>query len=196
MMETFTKYLVNRFTIYALMPIAFAMIAIFLGCEAENPICTPNFCAVGEIFPRSELEPNQEFAEAPIDDAQLVTLIGRTPETPTTPTPETPDTSQFDDVQMPALVRNVINGGQRYNQQIIGITAEISHFHVNQTYLKTNASVEFVIEFSSSMDPMLKSYKSAEKADPGKQHTFTLFIRGISPPDTGTDHYIVWARPI
>ena len=176
------------FTRFLTLSIAFVM----LGCEAENPICTPNFCAVGEIFPRSELEPNQEFAEAPINDAQLVTLLGGTPAMPTTPA--VPDTSQFDDVRMPQIVRNVLNGGQRYNQQTITLTAGIRHFHVNQAYLETNASVEFIIEFSSSTDPMLERYKSAENANPDKQHTFTLFIRGISPPDAGTDHYIVWAQ--
>ena len=188
------KYLVNRFTIYALMLLTLAMIALFLGCEAENPICTPNFCAVGEIFPRSELKPNQEFSEAPIDDAQLVALLGGTPTT-TPVTPDPPDTSQFDDVRMPALVRNVLNGGQRYNQQTITLTAEIRHFHINQAYLETHASVDFIIEFPNSNDPMLKRYKSAENATPNRQHTFTLFIRGISPPDAGTDHYIVWAQP-
>ena len=169
-------------------------LATIFGCEAENPICTPNFCAVGEIFPRSELEPNQEFSEAPIDDAQLVALLGGTPATPITPA--TTDQTQFDDVRMPALVRNVLNGGQRYNQQTITLTAGISHFHLNAVYLETNASVEFVIEYNNLNAPGLQKYKDAEEANPGKMHTFTLFIRGISPPDAGTGHYIVWARPL
>ena len=170
-------------------------LATLLGCEAENPICTPNFCAVGEIFPRSELKPNQEFSEAPIDDTQLVTLLGQTPAT-TPLTPETTDNSLFDDVRMPQIVRNVLNGGQRYNQQTITLTARIRNFQVNQAYLETNSSVEFVIEFPNSGDPMLGRYKNAENANPDREHTFTLFIRGISAPDTGADHYIVWARPL
>ena len=30
-------------------------VVFMLGCSAENPVCSTNFCAVGEIFSRSEL---------------------------------------------------------------------------------------------------------------------------------------------
>ena len=40
----------------AVMLIVFAILILTIGCSAENPICTTNFCAVGEVFPRSELD--------------------------------------------------------------------------------------------------------------------------------------------
>ena len=58
-----------------------------LGCSAENPICSTNFCAIGEVFPRSELEEGQAFSEVDIDDSVIfATLVGTPiPDQPTTP---------------------------------------------------------------------------------------------------------------
>ena len=50
-------------------------IVTFAGCEAQNPICTDNFCFVGEAFPRSELEAGQPFDEVDIDDSIIFTKI-------------------------------------------------------------------------------------------------------------------------
>ena len=57
-----------------------------LGCSAENPICSTNFCAVGEVFPRSELEDGQAFSEVDIDDTVIfATLAGGDTPVQTTP---------------------------------------------------------------------------------------------------------------
>ena len=40
--------------LFAFLLIVIAVVSI-LGCSAENPICSTNFCAIGEVFPRSEL---------------------------------------------------------------------------------------------------------------------------------------------
>ena len=72
------RHVSNRFAIYPFM----LMIAMLFGCQAENPVCTQNFCAVGEIFPRSELG-DRKFTEVQgVNDAQLATLLGGTPPTP------------------------------------------------------------------------------------------------------------------
>lgn len=49
------------------MAFVFVVIATiaFIGCESENPICSPSYCVTGEIFLRSELEANQHFTELP-----------------------------------------------------------------------------------------------------------------------------------
>ena len=70
------------------------MIVVLFGCEAQNPICTDNFCVVGEVFPRSELDANQEFSKVEIDDsvifATLATATLTTPAEKTTPAEPAP----------------------------------------------------------------------------------------------------------
>ena len=63
-------------------------IVAFAGCEAQNPVCSENFCFVGEAFPRSELDTNQEFSEANVDDSRILAALATTPQ-PTTTEPET-----------------------------------------------------------------------------------------------------------
>ena len=58
-------YIFNRFTVYGAMLLILAMIVILFGCEAQNPICSENYCLTGEIFLRSELGEEQEFKELP-----------------------------------------------------------------------------------------------------------------------------------
>lgn len=72
-----------KFFAFSLIVIA----AVFMfGCSAENPICSTNFCAVGEVFPRSELEDGQTFGETGIDDSVIfATLVGGGPPVETTP---------------------------------------------------------------------------------------------------------------
>ena len=60
----------------------------FMGCDAQNPVCSDNFCVVGEVFLRSELEENQEFSEANVDDSQILAVLAGTPEPTTEPTTE------------------------------------------------------------------------------------------------------------
>ena len=67
----------------ALFFVAFVVLIAFLvpllGCNAENPLCSTNFCAVGEVFPRSELG-DREFSEVDIDDSVIfATFTGATP---------------------------------------------------------------------------------------------------------------------
>ena len=82
---------------FSLLVIALAFI---LGCSAENPICSTNFCAVGEVFPRSELDANAAFSEVDVDDSQILTVLVEPPKpTPqTTPVPETTPESDIDDL--------------------------------------------------------------------------------------------------
>ena len=77
-----------RFFTFSLFVIA---VIFTLGCSAENPICTTNFCAIGEVFPRSELEDGQAFSEVDIDDSMIFARLvgGTTPVPVKTPQPNT-----------------------------------------------------------------------------------------------------------
>ena len=78
-------YNLNTFTRYIL-PLLICLVII--GCDAQNPVCSDNFCVVGEVFPRSELDPNQEFSEANVDDSKILAALATTPQ-PATTQPET-----------------------------------------------------------------------------------------------------------
>ena len=94
-----------RFYIFLLIVIA---VIFTLGCSAENPVCTTNFCAIGEVFPRSELEDGQAFSEVDIDDSVIfATLVGGTTPVPVkTPHPST--------VGIDMIVADVANKGEKY----------------------------------------------------------------------------------
>ncbi len=53
-----------------------------LGCSTENPICTDNFCATGEVFEREELG-DTSFAELPanINEQEVLEVLGLAEET-------------------------------------------------------------------------------------------------------------------
>ena len=63
------------------------------GCESQNPICSENYCLVGEIFPKDELQPNQVFDELPgnINEAQLLSLFSENPNSQIKHLPNDPD---------------------------------------------------------------------------------------------------------
>lgn len=46
------------------------------GCETQNPVCSENYCVMGEIFPRSEIG-EREFEELPasVDEKTVVGLL-------------------------------------------------------------------------------------------------------------------------
>ena len=47
-----------------------------IGCETQNPVCSENYCVMGEIFPRSEIG-DSEFEELPasVDEETVVGLL-------------------------------------------------------------------------------------------------------------------------
>ena len=153
----------------------FVIAVIFtIGCNAENPVCTTNFCAIGEVFPRSELEDGQAFSEVDIDDSVIfATLIGGTP---IEATPIQPDTTTFANI-----VADAAAGGTRYVGQTVTITAPIGYVLETAVSLVTkNELVNFYV----------KSPDAPEKLDAltiGKTYQFTLEITSIAPPDEKFD---------
>lgn len=82
-------YYFNTFTRY-IVPLLICL--VITGCDAQNPICSDNFCVVGEVFPRSELDTNQEFSEANVDDSKILAALATTPQ-PATTQPESDPTN-------------------------------------------------------------------------------------------------------
>ena len=153
--------------------------AVFtLGCSAENPICTTNFCAIGKVFPRSELEDEQAFSEVDIDDSVIfATLVAGTTPVETT---------------LADIVANAVAGNKSYVGKIVTITASVdlvtSEFTNNDaiTLITNNENVVFYV--NSREDPQrLVDYEK------GKIYTFSLFIREIDPPEEFFPKYAVWS---
>lgn len=156
-----------------------------LGCSAENPVCTTNFCAIGEVFPRSELEDGQAFSEVDIDDSVIfATLVGATPieATPVIPPIQSHPTTFAN------IVADAAAGGTKYVGQIVTITAPIGYVLETAISLTTkNRLVQFYV----------RSPNAPEKLDTltiGKTYQFTLEITSIAPPDEKFDTYAVFSN--
>ena len=52
-------------------------VVLLAGCETLNPICSDNFCVEGEIFPKSDLDEDQPYDEAPstLSESQFLNLL-------------------------------------------------------------------------------------------------------------------------
>lgn len=155
-----------------------------VGCNAENPICSTNFCAIGEVFPRSELEADQAFSEVDIDDSIIfATLVGATPieATPVTP-PIQPTSTTFANI-----VADAAAGGTKYVGNTVTVTAPVRFVLEGGVSLVTkNELVTFYV----------KSLDAPEKLDAlveGKTYQFTIEITSIAPPDEEFDTYAVFS---
>ena len=170
--------------------ILFALaIVVFAGCEAQNPVCTHNFCFVGEAFPRSELEAGQPFDEVDIDDSIIFTKI-ITWETPI-PRPATQE-KQPDSGTLADIVADVAAGNKTYAGKMVTITAtvtrDVSTFN-NRDAIALNTNNEDVVFFvSSDGNPkLLENYKVDES------YTFDLFVLNITDPDPDFPQHGIFA---
>ena len=179
------NYILNRFIIYSVMLLILAMIVILFGCEAQNPICSDNFCVVGEIFPRSELEENQEFSEVDVDDRQiLAVLIATSP--PTTQ----PDT----EITLTDIVADVATGGIRYVGRIVTITATVDATATTDTVryivlVTNNVDVTFFVNVYGDLDTPL-SYID------GNSYTFTVYINDVKEAQIAPGLKNIWTYEI
>ena len=163
-----------------------ALVILTIGCNAENPICTTNFCAIGEVFPRSELD-TADFSEVDIDDSVIfATLVGaeKTPIAVDVPTPVN------NSVALADIVSDVESGSTKYLNQTVMITGTVrtpnSVFQSGALTLVTNTDTSFFITDRSNPQN-LDIYQR------GQSYTFTVFIRRIDPPNGGFDNYAVFS---
>ena len=66
-----------RYLTFLSMLILLIAIAIFLGCETVNPLCSDTYCIEGEIYLKSDLEEGQTFDNMPgsVDEETLIKLL-------------------------------------------------------------------------------------------------------------------------
>ena len=169
-------------------------IVAFAGCEAQNPVCTENFCFVGEAFPRSELEAGQEFSEVDIDDSVIfATLIGTPTPVETTPIPQQPtqpaiaETPQINNVLFADIVSDVASGGTKYLDKTVKITAPV--FAILESGVALASPDESVNFYVKSPDNPAKLAQFQN----GKTYRFTVEIYQIAPPNLDYDTYAVFS---
>ena len=174
--------------------IFFAIIIVFFaGCNAENPVCTENFCFVGEAFPRSELETGQEFSEVDIDDSVIfATLI-----TGTTPVETTPAvaTTQPDAVTLAGIVSDVATNGVNsdYKGQTVTVTAtvrfvfEATEFTNTGVTLHThNETISFFVDDPDGADGLLQVSSDTT-------YVFNIKIDDIKPNTGDANKINIWS---
>ena len=168
---------------YMLMLSAFALMIFTIGCSAENPICSTNFCAVGEVFPRSELEAAAIFSEVDVDDSVIfATLIGGV-----TPV-ETAETPAVDSVTFADIVADVAAGGTEYLNQTVTIRADVRlKLETGSLALQTHDDKVFFFITDRDNSGELERYNQLST------YNFTIYIRSILPPDEDFDEYAVFS---
>ena len=182
-----------KYTILILFAIT---IVAFAGCEAQNPVCTDNFCFVGEAFPRSELEAGQEFSEVAIDDSVIfATLITGTTPVATVPAVETPAAStpaSVETVSLSDIIADTAAGGKLYEYKLLNIRATVSLdnslFRTGTVTLVTNNDdVSFFVGNRHNPTAMDK-YKEDQT------YNFTVFISEIKASTSNTDRTNIWSK--
>ena len=177
------------------------------GCETQNPICSDNFCVVGEVFPRSELD-NPHFSEVDVDDSVIfATLVGTTtpienpsvevnPEAqnPTRPTQQN-TLEDANQTTIGAIVSNTLSGGNRFEGTVVEITAVVRIVDDENEWLTlqtNNANVSFFVNaYGDLLEGTLK-----KTFVEGKSYTFQLYIQEQEPPDGQFDHHAIWTYPV
>ena len=148
-----------------------------LGCSAENPICSTNFCAVGEVFPRSELEEGQAFSEVDIDDSAIFgKLVGATVEPPKT----TLDTDvNIIDTDLSTVTASLKADEPTFKGAFISVHATVDRYTPNGSALHLRKSHVNDPEWIVRM--FVKDYHfdiSSIFANDGTSHNFTLWVSG------------------
>ena len=174
------------FLIYTVLIVS---IAIFLGCEAQNPVCTDNFCFVGEAFPRSELEDNTPFSEVDIDDSVIFATLVGVP-TPVQTLPDGVDT----DVSLSNIITDVASGNTAYLNQTVTVTGYVIWKSENRDSIAIYPSNDKAAALDSGA-----IFFVADRGNPfalvpydvGRQYTFTVRITVILPPDENSDNYAI-----
>ena len=164
-----------------------------LGCSAENPICSTNFCAMGEVFPRSELEAGTEFSEVDIDDSViLATLVGGATSVETTPV----ETIADDAVTLADIVNDVaVNGvNSTYKGQTVKITAPVRYVfaatetrNTGVTLATLNENISFFVNDNDEVDDLAH-------LGTGTTYTFRLLIENVQTSSSDAEKTNIWSN--
>ena len=183
----------NKHFLFLMVLLAFAIFVFamaFTGCSAENPICSTNFCAVGEVFPRSELDDDATFSEVDIDDTQLIAVFG------TIPTPAAKTTPlESNVVPLADILSDVAAGNTTYLNKTVTVTGFV-------VYRDTKGKDAIVINETNTLTPLTTAFFIEDFGNPatfdvytiGQSYTFTVNIYTITPPEGDKAYYSLFSK--
>lgn len=165
------------------MLLSLVMSGTLFGCEAVNPICSENFCVVGEVFPRSEIG-NREFSEVDVNDSQILAILLATPQQrPIEPEAE---------VTIADIISDVANGDTQYIGKTVILTATV---HANLT--DTGQEAITLLTNKEKINFFVTSFnetRSLANYEEGNSYTFTLFIKDIRESTTTPGITNIWSH--
>ena len=174
-----------------------------LGCSTENPICSTNFCAIGEVFPRSELEEGQAFSEVDIDDSVIfATLVTGSRPVETVPTVE-PTTARATTVQpanivskttVAVIVANTVAGGKQFEGKVVEVAAVIRSVDADNEWLTLQTNDDNIAFFVSAYGDILEGTLK-KTYTVGSTYTLQLYIEE-QEPDAVLNQKNIWSYPV
>ena len=186
--------------LYTLSLILTVILIFSIGCNAENPICSTNFCAIGEVFPRSELDDNQPYSEVDIDDSVIfATLIGGTtpvetiqPPAKTTPVPV--ETNKVVNTTIAAIVNDTASGNKNFEGKLVELTATVRWISGDSgafAFDTNNDNVRFFV--SASGDSREGTFDQAFIV--GRSYTLRLYVE-MQQQDAVRGGHNIWSYPV
>jgi hypothetical protein len=165
-------------------------VVLTLGCETRNPICSENFCVVGEVFPRSKLD-TAVFSEVAVDDTRILAIL--TGITPVTPPVETPVDDPVS-VSMETIVADVTANGSNseYKEKTVTLTATVEFSFTTQsgdtviTLFTHNDNVSFYVD-------RVNTVSDPSEMGSHTTYTFTLFIADIIESTTDPGDTLIFS---
>lgn len=175
--------ILNRISVYGVILLCLVMSGALLGCEARNPICSENFCVVGEVFLRSEIG-DREFSEVDVNDSQILAVLVGTPQQPTTE----PDA----EVTVSDIISDVANGGTAYIGETVTLTATVLVNLTNDdqdaiALVTDNEDIAFFVT-SHNETRSLADYIA------GNSYTFKLYIKDVRESTVTPGHTNIWSH--
>ena len=187
------KNFIQSMMIVMIMLVMFIVLMFTIGCSTENPLCSDNYCVSGEIFLRSQLLEGEEFSEIDVAESQLLAAFANTtPQTPVQTLPDAVDT----DVSLMDIINDVANGGEKYLNQTVTITATVVFKSDDGTgiTLYKNANIVQAVEERANLSVIsLDDPIPLAKYSVGNTYTFTVLIRTILPPTENRAFYSIGA---
>ena len=175
-----------KITVFSLI---ITVILIFsIGCNAENPVCSTNFCAIGEVFPRSELDDNQPYSEVDIDDSVIfATLIGGTRAVETIQPPAKP--TPADSVTLADIVENTANSDSDYEGHVHTLTGTVKKILGDGDSLTVESGNDIITFFVLAWGRP----EAFTDHEVGTSYDFQVYIHDQAPSISTDGGYVVWA---
>ena len=180
-MNNYFDKLTERFAgalFFAVFAILLVLIAMLIGCETTNPLCTDNYCVEGEIYPRSDLYADEDVSDLAIESPLIMAVLNNS----------IPDPPQ---IGTPTTAADIVSYVEVGGRDCIGNTYTLEgtvDFELNTavTLVTENDSISFFVSAHENPE-VLEGYNS------GETYTFELYIRDIKRSTSFGNQTNIWS---